>query len=75
MCTFSLQYCVGKSCKTQVRDNFGAKDLLDLKIPNIPLAEQDNMMDLINQKLNSISETKLKIIEENKDITNILNNF
>lgn len=70
-----MKYQIEVLASGSVRDNFGAKDLLDLKIPNIPLAEQDNMMDLINQKLNSISETKLKIIEENKDITNILNNF
>lgn len=51
-----MKYQIEVLASGSVRDNFGAKDLLDLKIPNIPLAEQDNMMDLINQKLNSISK-------------------
>lgn len=70
-----MKYQIQVLASGSVRDNFGAKDLLKLKVPDVSLEDQNEIVKLINEKLTSISEIEERISEKDKEITDLLNDF
>ena len=70
-----MKYQIQVLASGSVRDNFSKSGLFALKIPNMPIEEQETLVENVNNCINNIQNSQKKIVSETNNINQILNNF
>jgi hypothetical protein len=67
-----MKYQIQILSSGSVRDNFGAEDIKSLKIPNVSMDQQVNMISKISRSINRVHKLDGEIQNHLNDISDLL---